>query len=119
MGQGLKGIAHTYSRFRDLVFGAIPEDRSDLEDIKAAFPSLMGDRGDVAFDGLIDDSYGSADSFLRLLTMLHEEFFPRCVFGPVYLKPAKTFLFYPSLAFVGMEGSGTGSGLLFENVNRF
>jgi len=25
MGQGLTGGTHTYSRFRDLVFGAIPE----------------------------------------------------------------------------------------------
>lgn len=108
MGQGLKGSAHTYSRFRDLVFGAIPEDRSIPGDVREAFPSLMGDRGDVAFDGLIDDSYGSAETFFRLLLFLHEEFFPRCVFGPVYLKPSKTFLFYPSLSFVGLEGNGDG-----------
>ena len=72
------------------------------------FPPLMGDRGDIAFDGLIDASYGSAVSFAHLLRFLHEEFFPRCVFGPVYLKPSKTFLFFPSLEFVGLEGSGTG-----------
>lgn len=108
MGQGLKGSAHTYSRFRDLVFGAIPEDRSTPGVVRPAFPPLMGDRGDVAFDGLIDDSYGSAVSFARLFQFLHDEFFPRCVFGPVYLKPSKTFLFFPSLEFVGMEGSGTG-----------
>ena len=108
MGQGLKGSAHTYSRFRDLVFGAIPEDRSNPNDVRAAFPPLMGDRGDIAFDGLIDDSYGAADSFLRLFTFLHEEFFPRCVFGPIYLKPSKTSLFFPSLEFVGLQGSGSG-----------
>ena len=108
MGQGLKGSAHTYSRFRDLVFSAIPEDRSDPDNIRPAFPPLMGDRGDVAFDGLIDDSYAGASSFSRMLRFLHEEFLPRCVFGPIYLKPIKTFLFFSSLEFVGLEGSGTG-----------
>ena len=66
MCQGLMGSAHTYSRFRDLVFGAIPEDRSTTGVVRLAFPLLMGDRGDVAFDGLIDDSYGPAVSFERL-----------------------------------------------------
>ena len=108
MGQGLKGSAHTYSRFRDLVFGAIPEDRSDPDDIRPAFPPLMGDRGDIAFDGLIDDSYAGASSFSRMLRFLHEEFLRRCIFGPIYLKPIKTFLFFPSLEFVGLECSGTG-----------
>ena len=108
MGQGLKGSAHTNSWFRDLVFGAIPEDRSNPKDIRAAFPSLMGDRGDVAFNGLIDDSYGAASTFARMLLFLHEEFLLRCIFGPVYLKPTKTFLFFPSLDFVGLEGSGSG-----------
>ena len=71
MGQGLKGSAHTYSRFRDLVFGAIPEDRSDPDNIRPAFPPLIGDRGDIAFDGLIDDSYAGASSFSRMLRFLH------------------------------------------------
>ena len=30
MGKGLKGAAHTYARFWDLVFGPIPEDNQDL-----------------------------------------------------------------------------------------
>jgi hypothetical protein len=68
----------------------------------------MGDRGDIAFDGLIDDSYVGATTFARLFSFLHEEFLPHCEFGPVYLKPIKTFLFYPSLDFVGLEGSGSG-----------
>ena len=59
MGQGLTGGTHTYSRFRDLVFGAIPQgtdivngDRVELEGEE----SLIGDAGEVAFDGMIDDS---------------------------------------------------------------
>ena len=90
------------------MFGAIPEDHSDPNDVRPAFPPLMGDRGDIAFDGLIDDSYAGATTFLRMFRFLHEEFLPRCVFGPIYLKPVKTFLFFPSLEFVGLEGSGSG-----------
>ena len=97
-----------YSRFRDLVFGAIPEDRSTPGIVRPAFPPLVGDRVDIAFNGLIDDSYGSAVSFERSFHFLHDEFLPRCAFGPIYLKPVKTCLFYPSLDFVGLEGSGSG-----------
>ena len=51
MGQGLTGGVHTYSRFRDLAFGNIPAD--DISGAPA-FPSIIGDRGDVAFDGMVD-----------------------------------------------------------------
>ena len=108
MGQGLKGAAHTYARFRDLVFGPIPEDNKDPENIRPAFPSLIGDRGETAFDGMVDDSYGSSRDFESMFNFLHHEFFPRCVFGPIYLKPVKSFFFYPSLEFVGLEGTGQG-----------
>ena len=108
MGQGLKGAAHTYARFRDLVFGPIPEDNSNPGNVRPAFPSLIGDRGTTAFDGMVDDSYGSARDFQSMFDFLHYEFFPRCVFGPIYLKPAKSFFFFPSLEFVGLEGTGQG-----------
>ena len=108
MGQGLKESAHTYSRFWDLVFEAIPEDRSTPGIVRPAFPPLVGERVDIAFNGLIDDSYGSAVSFERSFHFLHDEFLPCCAFGPIYLKPVKTCLFYPSLDFVGLEGSGSG-----------
>jgi hypothetical protein len=68
----------------------------------------MGERGDIAFDRLIDNSYTGATTFARLFRFLHEEFLPCCEFGPVYLGPIKTFLFYPSLDVVGLEGSGSG-----------
>src|SRR5437879_9227723 len=87
MGQGLTEGTHTYSRFRDLVFGAIPGgiDSSTGTKLDGA-DSLIGDRGNVAFDGMIDDSYGSTTSFQQMYDFLHEQFFPRCVWGPMYLK---------------------------------
>ena len=63
MGQGLTGGTHTYSQFRDLVFKYIPEgievDGSKLK----GFRSLIGDWDGMAFEGLIDNSYGGADTF--------------------------------------------------------
>jgi len=59
--------------------------------------SLIGDKGDVAFDGMIDDSYGSSTTFAHMHRFLHQHFFPRCVWGPMYLKDAKSFFFCDSL----------------------
>ena len=101
MGQGLTGGVHTYSRFRDLTFGNIPADDTSGN---PAFPSIIGDRGDVAFNGMVDDSYGSTTDFETIFKFLHEEFFPRCAFGPLYLKGVKSYFFYPSLEFLGLEG---------------
>ena len=108
MGQGLTGGTHTYSRLRDLVFGNIPEGEDENGDCIPGFPTVIGDRGDVAFDGLIDDSYGSADSFDRLYQFLNEEFFPRCEWGPLYLKGPKCHLFDRTLGMVGLEVGDNG-----------
>ena len=108
MGQGLTGGTHTYSRFRDLVFGNIPEGEDEKGQRIPGFPAVIGDRGDVAFDGLIDDSYGSADSFDRLYKFLDEEFFPRCEWGPMYLKGPKCHFFERSLELVGLEAGDNG-----------
>ena len=108
MGQGLTGGTHTYSRFRDLVFGNIPEGSDENGGHIPGFATVIGDRGDVAFDGLIDDSYGSADTFDRLYRFLDEEFFPRCEWGPMYLKGPKCHFFDRTLEMVGLETGENG-----------
>jgi len=112
MGQGLTGGTHTYSRFRDLVFGAIPEgvvEGSAGEQMElAGEKSLIGDHRSVAFDGMIDDSYGSIASFEDMYHFLQEKFFPRCYWGPVYLKDSKSHFFCQSLDFVGLEAGPNG-----------
>jgi hypothetical protein len=110
MGQGLTGGTHTYSRYRDIVFGYIPEDVDANGNEIPGFPSVIGDSADgsVAFDGMVDDSYGSATDFDSMFTFLHEKFFPRCAFGPMYLKPSKSFFFFPTLEFLGLEGNTAG-----------
>ena len=118
MGQGLKGAVHTYARFRDLVFCPIPEDNRDPGNIRPSYPSLIGDRGERAFDGIMDDSYGSSQDFRSMFDFLHREFFPQCVFGPVYLKPVKSFFFFHSLEFVGLEGAGQGLRPSLQKRNK-
>ena len=111
MGQGLTGGTHTYSRFRDLVFGAIPEGFSEENGIRrelAGSESLIGDNGEIAFDGMIDDSYGSATTFEAMYQFLHTRFFPRCSWGPMYLKDSKSCFFSDSLSFVGLEAGLNG-----------
>jgi len=111
MGQGLTGGTHTYSRFRDLVFGAIPEGFSEENGIRrelAGSESLIGDNGEIAFDGMIDDSYGSATTFEAMYQFLHTRFFPRCSWGPMYLKDSKSCFFSDSLSFVGLEAGPNG-----------
>ena len=111
MGQGLTGGTHTYSRFRDLVFGVIPEGFEEKEGVRLPLQgedSLIGDYGEFAFDGMIDDSYGSATSFEAMYRFLHERFFPRCNWGPMYLKDSKSCFFMESLDFVGLEAGPNG-----------
>ena len=84
MGQGLTGGTYTYSRFRDLVFGMIPsgiEDGDGNREVLDGVDSLIGDHGSVAFDGMIDHSYGSATTFEAMYRFLHEQFLPSLRMG--------------------------------------
>ena len=105
MCQGLTGGVHTYSCFRDFTFGNIPAD--DISGTPA-FPLIISDRGDVAFDYMVDDSYGSTTNFETIFKFLHEEFFQRSAFGPIYLKRVKSYFSYPSLEFLGLKGCIAG-----------
>ena len=108
MGQGLTGGTHTYSRFRDLVFGNIPEGKDENGERIPDFPAVIGDCGDIAFDGLNADSNRSADSFDRLYKFHDEEFLSRCEWGPRYLKGPKCHFFEWSLELVGLEAGDEG-----------
>ena len=109
MGQGLTGGTHTYSRFRDLVFGNIPEGVDEDGRQIPGFPAVIGDRGDIVFDSLIDDSYGSANTFEGLYRFLDEEFLPWSEWGPMYLKGPKCHFFDRSLELVGLEAGDNGT----------
>jgi len=111
MGQGLTGGTHTYSWFQDLAFGAVPEGFEGSSGVRMRLPgeeSLIRDQGDFAFEGMIDDSYGSSTTFKTMYDFLHERFFPRCHWGTIYLKDSKSHFFCNSLDFVGLEVRSNG-----------
>jgi hypothetical protein len=100
MGQGLKTAVNMYSRFRDITFGSILGGYTKTGECLQGFKSIIGDHVTVAFDGLIHDSYLGAESLEAMFDFLESSFLPRCAFGPHYLKPSKSFFFYPTLEFV-------------------
>lgn len=100
MGQGLKGASHTYAQFGDLTFGHLPK-----TEIVPAQDTILKDHGDAAFTIFADDHIGAATSFDSMFEFLHEKYFPRAAFGPIYLAPKKTFLFMDQLDFIGFTGS--------------
>jgi len=111
MCQGLTGGTQTYRRFWDLVFGAIPEgfcEKDGVRRVLAGSESLIRDSGEVPFDGMIDDSYGSATTFEAMYQFLHTRFFPRCSWGPMYLKDSKPCFFSDSLSFLELEAGPNG-----------
>ena len=103
MGQGLIGAPHTYSQFSDMVFGHLPKTTT-----VPAQSSLIGDHGDWGFSLFMDDHIGAAISFEAMFDFLHHYYFPRAIFGPVYLAPHKTFIFTDQLDFVGFTGDKNG-----------
>ena len=108
MGQGLTGGTHTYSRLRDLVFGNIPEGEDENRNHIPWFAAVIEYRGNIAFNGLIDNSYGSGNPFEWLYQFLDEEFLPRCKWGPMYLKGCKCHFLDRSLELVGLKAGDNG-----------
>jgi len=111
MGQGLTGGTHTYSRFRDLVFRCIPDGVEEANGVQISHSgeeSLIVDAGEVEFDRMIDDGYGSSTTFGAMYDFLHPRFFPQCHWGPIYLKDSKSVFFADSLDFVGLEAGTNG-----------
>lgn len=114
MGMGLKNGTHTYARFRQIVFGHIPEG-----DGFESQSSLVGDHGSWAFDGMVDDSFCAAVDFEEEIRAWHEEIFPRIAFGPIYLKGSKCAFSMKSLDMTGLEGSNRGLRPSEEKRNKF
>jgi len=79
-----------------------------MRKVLTASESLIGDSGEIIFDGMIDDSYGSATTFEAMYQFLHTRFFPRCSWGPMYLQDSKSCFFSDSLHFVGLEAGPNG-----------
>lgn len=103
MGQGLTGFASTYSRFSDIVFGPLPPTNEVLR-----MPTIIGTGKNSSFGLYMDDHLGSAKTFEDMIQFLHETYFPRVAFEPVYLTGKKTFAFDDKLDILGFEGTNEG-----------
>lgn len=108
MGQGLTGGTQGCSWYRDLAFSNIPESIGEDGKPIPGFPAIIGDHGDVAFDGMIDDTYGSAKTFENMFDLLLYVFFPRCTWAPMYLEGPKCYFFERSLGLLALEAGEEG-----------
>ena len=104
MGQGLKGAPHTYAQFGDLVFGPLPKNSEGIE----RMPTLIGRFDNHAFQIFMDDHSAAATDFESMFAFLHEQYFPRVAFGPVYLSGPKTKIFAEDLELLGFQGNAEG-----------
>ena len=104
MGQGLKGAPHTYAQFGDLVFGPLPKNTQGAK----RMPSIIGRFKDYAFQIFMDDHSAAAKDFESMYNFLHEEYFPRVAFGPIYLSGPKTHVFAENLELLGFHGNAEG-----------
>lgn len=86
-----------------MVFGHLPKTVT-----VSAQSSLIGDHGDWGFSLFMDDHIGAAISFEAMFNFLHQYYFPRARFGPIYLAPHKTFVFTDQLGFVEFTGDKNG-----------
>lgn len=118
MGMGLKNGCHPYARFWQIVFGHIPALVENGMEIVPAMGSLVGEHGKWAFDGMVDDSFVSAEDFEEEIRVWHEVIFPRIAFGPIYLKGLKCAFSMSTLDMTGLEGSVNGLQPSVEKRNK-
>ncbi|KAJ6125848.1 Ribonuclease H-like protein [Penicillium samsonianum] len=103
MGISLKNAMHTYAQFTGMVFGQLPGSEGNSRQ-----DSTIGDHREAGFSPFVEGHLGSATPYETLFRFLHEKYFPRVVFGPVYLAEKKVRVFESSLEAVGFEGSREG-----------
>jgi len=103
MAQGLTGAPHTYCAFTDMTFGFLPSTQST-----AAMSSMIGDNGETAFSPFVDDHNGAAVDFDSMAKLLHEQYFPRVAWAPIFLTGRKSSFFMPDLSFIGFTGDVRG-----------
>ena len=109
MAMGLKDSMHTYTQFADLVFGPIPGQEGGV----GRFKSLIGKHEGWGFCPFVDDHNVGATDFKTMFKILHEEYFPRLAFGPIYLNGRKVKAFESSMESVGFfQGGGRGSSAI-------
>ena len=93
-----------YLRITDLVFGPLPPNSEGVPRLS----TLIGNHGNHAFSVFMDDHAASSVDFDTLFDFLHTRYFPRVIFGPVYLAGSKTHVFADNLELLGFQGDADG-----------
>lgn len=91
--------------FMDIVFRPLPAVNRGTEQEQ---PSLIGVRDRNSFGVFIDDHLSVAECFDEMYEFLHQSYFPRVAFRPMYLTRPKTFTFSKGLEMVSFSTSGDG-----------
>lgn len=105
MEQGLKGAAHIYSQFSNLIFEPLPG--SSDKKIKRK-PTIIGRSKDVIFLIYMNDYVASAWEFDVMYKFLATNYFPQVLFGPMYLAGKKTKVCNDQIEILGYEGNKRG-----------
>ncbi len=81
-------------------------------------PTLIGVPAEDSFGVYMDDHIGAATTFDAIYTFLHNSYFPRVAFDPVYLSGKKTKAFMDTLELLGFEGSRSGLRASAKHRNK-
>lgn len=81
-----------------MMFGYLPKTTT-----VSAQSSLIRDHDDWRFSLFMDDHIGAAISFEAIFNFLYHYYFPRTIFGPVYLAPGKIFVLQISLTLLNLS----------------
>ena len=113
MAQGLTGAPYTYYVFTDMTFSFLPSTQST-----AAMPSMIRDNRETAFSPFVNDHNGAAVDFNSMAKLLHEQYFLRVAWAPIFLTGRKSSFFMPDLSFIGFIGDVRGLRLLIRYRER-
>jgi len=80
--------------------------------------SMIRDNRETAFSPFINDHNGAAVDFNSMSKLLHEQYFPRVVWTPIFLTGRKSSFFIPDLSFIGFTGDVRGLRLLIRHRER-
>ena len=81
-------------------------------------PILIGICAENSFDVYIDNHIGTVTTFYTMYIFLYNGYFPRIVFGPVYLLGKKIKAFIDTLKLLRFEKSHSGLKSLAKYCNK-
>lgn len=113
MGEGLKNTTHIYSQFTDIFFRPQPKTQNICQDF-----TLINMHIEDLFRVYINDHIRATPIFEAIYIFLHNSYFSRVVFGPVYSSGKKTKAFIDILELLKFQKSCSGLTFLAKHRNK-